>query len=228
MNTDLIRSMSQYYRERVPEYDEVYRGRGPASISEPDTYEHEVAILSDVVRRTLSGNLIDLACGTAFWLPGYAVNIDRVTLLDQSHEMLAAARARAESAGILDRSTVVCGDVFNRRIETGPFDWALVGFLISHFTSEQEACFFRVLRPLLKPGGGFLVLDSVWTKARARVRNKEGPQERRLKDGRRFRIYKKYFEERDLMAMEEIHSITLVTEYFGTAFFTSRGAFRNR
>jgi ubiquinone/menaquinone biosynthesis C-methylase UbiE len=143
MNEDLKWSMFEYYRERVPEYDEVYQGKGPASISESDAYISEMVILSDIVKRTLSGDLVDIACGTAFWLPSYTHDIRHVTLLDQSREMLNAARARAESAGLLDRSTLVCGDILDLELDHGPFDCALIGFLISHLTSEQEDRFFH-------------------------------------------------------------------------------------
>jgi len=227
MNEDLKQSMFEYYRERVPEYDEVYQGKGPASISEPDAYTSEVVTLSHIVKRTLSGDLIDIACGTAFWLPSYAHGIHHVTLLDQSYEMLHAARARAESAGVLGRSTLVCGDIFHLDLDHGPFDCALIGFLISHFTWEQETQFFEVLRSVLNPDGRFLILDSVWTDARARVREKEGPQERSLNDGRRFQIYKKYFDEEDLVSMQDRHGIDLVTGHFGKVFFASQGTFRN-
>lgn len=227
MNQDLKQSMFEYYRERVPEYDEVYQGKGPASVSKPDAYSSEVVILYDIIKHTLSGDLIDIACGTAFWLPSYARAIRHVTLLDQSPEMLNAARARAESAGVLDCSTLLRGDIFHLDLDHGPFDCALIGFLISHFTSQQETQFFQTLRSVLNPNGRFLILDSVWTEARAKVREKEGPQERSLNDGRRFQIYKKYFDEKDLVLMQDKHRIDLLTGHFGKAFFASQGTFRN-
>lgn len=134
--------------------------------------------------------------------------------------------ARAESEGAPDRSAMVCGDIFHAKYDYGPFDCALIGFLVSHFTSEEEARFFQMLRSILKPNGKFLILDSVWTEARAKVREKEGPQERGLNDGRCFQIYKKYFDEQDLVSMQESHGITLVTKHFGKAFFASQGTFR--
>lgn len=73
MSVNLKQSMLDYYRERAIEYDDVYQGKGPASISEPKAYISEVAILSDIVTRTLSGNIIDIACGTAFWRPMHII-----------------------------------------------------------------------------------------------------------------------------------------------------------
>jgi len=225
MDQDLKQSMFEYYRERVPEYDEVYEGRGPASISEPEAYTSEVEILRGIVEGTCSGDLLDIACGTAFWLPSYAVQVSHVTLFDQSQEMLDAARLRAKSANILDRCGFVRGDLFDQEFDGGQFDSALVGFLISHFMTEQEAAFFSRLKSVLKPGGVFLILDSVWTESRSRMREKEGPQVRTLNDGREFRIYKKYFDENDLVRMQDAHGMELVLEHFGGAFFAARCTF---
>ncbi|MFX1537216.1 MAG: hypothetical protein ACFFDI_23665, partial [Promethearchaeota archaeon] len=91
----------------------------------------------------------------------------------------------------------------------------------------QEIQFFQTLRSVLKPDGRFLILDSVWTEARAKVREKEGPQERSLNDGRRFQIYKKYFNEEDLVLMQDKHRIDLLRGHFGKTFFASQGTFRN-
>jgi len=74
--------MLAYYNERAPEYEEAYTlGTGTASITEPD----------QIVR----GRIVDLACGTAFWLPHYAQHCRHMTLFDQSDNMLAEAREKA-------------------------------------------------------------------------------------------------------------------------------------
>ncbi len=226
MNNDLKQSMLEYYQARVAEYDEVYQGKGPASISEPEAYTSEVEILSGIVRRECRGDLIDIGCGTAFWLPFYAESCSQITLFDQSDEMLAAANRRAASLGATGRTRSVCGDVLRHDFKDARFDSALVAFLLSHFTSAEEHAFFRKLKSILTREGTFLILDSVWTDARARARQKEGPQERSLNDGRTFQIYKKYFDERDLLSMQDAHGMDLVTGHFGKAFFASRGKFR--
>lgn len=99
----------------------------------------------------------------------------------------------------------------------------LVGFLLSHFTSEQEDRFLRKAAALVKPDGTILILDSVWNDARARVRKKEGTQVRELSDGRRYEIYKKYFDENDLDVMARTHGIDLDIEYFGKVYFAATG-----
>ena len=214
--------MFEYYAQRAREYDRIYSGGGPASISDPQVYLDEVEILVEVVKRTCSGDLIDIACGTAFWLPHYADNCTRITLFDQSKEMLAEAQASAAAIGVAERTTVLSGDVLTYDVGQVRFDGVLVGFLLSHFTDDEETRFFRLLKSILKPDGRILILDSAWNDARARTRKKEGQQKRVLVDGREFEIYKKYFDESDLSAMARQHGITLTVEHFGKVFFAAR------
>ena len=77
--------MLQYYDERAPEYDDAYlRGTGTASIRDPSVFQLEAKLLSEVVERMARGRVIDLACGTGYWLQYYAQHCSRVTLVDQS------------------------------------------------------------------------------------------------------------------------------------------------
>ena len=221
MNQNLKQSMFEYYGERASEYDNIYHGAGPASISDPQAYQAEVSILSEIVKRTCSGNLIDIACGTAFWLPHYAKNCSHVTLFDQSKEMLGTAKKRAVSIGVTDRTTLISGDALTFNFENEKFDSVLVAFLISHFTLEQETHFFKKIRKIVKSGGTILVLDSVWNDERALARKKEGKQKRILADGRAFEIYKKYFDENDFVTMGKTHELNFKIEHFGKVFLAA-------
>jgi ubiquinone/menaquinone biosynthesis C-methylase UbiE len=221
MSENLRNSMFEYYGQRAPEFDDFYLGGGPASISDPQAYRDEVEILASIVKRMCAGNVLDIACGTAFWLPHYAGCCSHITLFDQSTEMLAAAKARATSVGVADHTTVLSGDALTHDFGQAQFDTAVVAFLISHFTTEQEAHFFKSLRQSLKPGARVVILDSVWNDARAQTREKEGPQERTLADGRQFEVYKKYFDEAGLSSMASVHDIDLRIEHFGNVFFAA-------
>ena len=214
-------SMFEYYAQRAPEFDEIYLGGGPASIADPDAYRGEVEILSGIVERNCSGRLIDIGCGTAFWLPHYARSCSQIVLFDQSEEMLAQARNRAVSAGVADRTSVLVGDALSHDFGGSRFDTILVAFLMSHLTAQQEGEFLRTVRSLVHPSGRLLILDSVWNEARALTRRKEGPQKRTLANGREFDIYKKYFDQRDLSSMREAYDVDLTVEHFGTVFFAA-------
>ena len=225
MDEELKQSMYQYYSQRAPEYDLIYQGGIPASTSDPQVYRDEVAILSDIVGDFCRGDLIDLACGTAFWLPRYGDRCSHITLFDQSQEMLAEARERVYSAGVTGRTTLLTGDVFDHDFGQTAYDCALVGFLLSHVTAQQEADLFRSFKSIVKPKGVVLILDSAWSDDRARTRSKEGSQMRTLADGRQFRIYKKHFTRDDLLAMKATHEIRLTIEHFGNVFFAARVTF---
>lgn len=227
MDANLKQSMFAYYDERAPEFEEIYMlGKGPASISDPDAYKAEVKTLSAIVAKTCAGNLIDIACGTAFWLPHYAAQCSHITLLDQSEAMLSESRKTVEFLGLEYKSSFISGDILNYKLDCSPFDCALIGFFISHLTDKQEQRFFQKLKSILKPHGKFLILDSVWNEARAKTRKQEGTQERVLNDGRRFQIYKKYFDKSDILSMQTKHRINLTIEHFGKVFLTLAGTFR--
>jgi hypothetical protein len=95
MDEGLRDRMLRYYNERASEYEDAYtRGTGTASITDPTVFIAEIRVLEAIVRQFGSGHLLDLACGTGYWLPHYAGNCSRVTLFDQS------APVRHEAAGV--------------------------------------------------------------------------------------------------------------------------------
>ena len=98
--------MLTYYDERVPQYEEAYTlGTGTASILDPEMFKAEARVLSGIVGQIAHGRLMDLACGTAYWMSYYASSCSRITLFDQSERMLAESRAKANRLGF---STGVC------------------------------------------------------------------------------------------------------------------------
>lgn len=108
------------------------------------------------------------------------------------------------------------------------YDCAFVGFFLSHLTEAQEALLFAGLKKMLDPSSGrFLILDSAWSPERARFNAKAERQERRLNDGTRFEIYKRYFDQRDLSGWANKYDVTISIEHFGTAFFAVSGRFRH-
>ena len=226
MDPDLRRGMLQYYDERAPEYEEAYvRGTGTASIPDPAVFQDEAARLGAIVERFARGRLIDLACGTAYWLPRYAARCPSITLFDQSAKMLNEAAKKATALGIADRCAIVRGDFFEYQFRRAAYDSALVGFFLSHLTEPQEALLFAALERVLDPSGRFLILDSAWSAERARFNAKAERQQRRLNDGTPFEIYKRYFDEQDIDGWAGQYGVELSLEHFGTAFFAVSGRF---
>jgi SAM-dependent methyltransferase len=219
--------MLRYYDERAPDYEDAYvLGTGRASIANPRVFPVEAARLAEVVERFAHGRLLDLACGTGHWLPHYAHRCSSMVLFDQSERMLNECHEKVTAQGVTERCAFIQGDFFDHDFERGAYDCALVGFFLSHLTEDQERLLFDGLRRTLAPGGRFLILDSGWTPARTAFAVKAGRQERRLKDGTRFEIYKRYCDQRDIAAWATIYGVTISLEHFGDAFFAVSGGFR--
>jgi SAM-dependent methyltransferase len=224
VNPDLRESTFRYYDERAPEYDEIYTlGKGSTSISDPSAYIGEVGILSCLVARFCQGRLLDLPCGTGFWLPHYTQACTSVTMLDRSPNMLVECRQRVDSLGVRQKCTLIRADAFEHPFRRHAFDCALVGFFLSHLEKEQERAFFRILRTALKPGGRFLILDSAWSEERAKTRPKAGRQTRVLNDGRSFEIYKRYFDAADIERLAAEYAVSLSLHHQGRVFLAALG-----
>ena len=229
MDPALRHSMLRYYDERAHEYEDAYvLGTGTASIPDPQVFRREAVLLAGIVERFAHGRLIDLACGTGYWLPRYAARCSQITLIDQAPRMLAECRKKIATLGAPERVAIVQGDVLEHPFTTGAFDSALIGFLISHVTEEQEATLFERLRRLLDAQGRFLILESAWSPERARVNLKIERQERQLNDGSRFEIYKRYLDRQDIDDWTTKYGVATSIEFFGTAFAAVSGSFQRR
>jgi len=220
MDDRIVREMMVYYDERAEEYDEIYLGRGHTTI-DPDVYRKDVAQVSAMVSRFGRGHLIDIACGTGFWLPNYARNCSQITFLDQSERMLAKCRGRAERLGLGDVSSFIQGDFLDVNLEAMKYDCALVGFFLSHLTLAQEEAFFGKVEVILKANPQLMFIDSAWNERRRRYQEKEGIQERVLNDGRTFIVYKRYFEQSDVEEMFKKHGFGIASQYIGDAWIAA-------
>jgi demethylmenaquinone methyltransferase/2-methoxy-6-polyprenyl-1,4-benzoquinol methylase len=229
MDEQLRRVMLRYYDARAPDYEEAYQlGTGTSSISDPEVFQREAGDLAETVRRFAHGKVLDLACGTGYWLQFYAEQCSGVTMVDQSENMLAECRKKIDRFGLADRSTVVRDDVLAWNCTDPSHDCAIVGFLLSHLTDEQAPRLFDALRSALGPGGRFLIMDSAWTDMRSQFNAKIERQERRLNDGTALDIYKRYFDRSDISAWSSKYQVSTTIEYFGDAFLAVSGQLMSR
>jgi SAM-dependent methyltransferase len=199
MNKELKQSMLTYYDEWASEYDEIYTlGNRPLAVNTPLVYKEETNTLKQIINNICRGDLLDIPSGNAFWLPSYAQCCMTALLVEQSGNMFAESKQRAQQYDVADRCQFLQADIFE-------FDWprqrcdvVLVGFFLSHLTGDEEAIFLSKVKDSLKPGGTDLVLDSARSRERAQTRPKEGEQLRKLNNGTEFLIYKKYFDMNDI------------------------------
>jgi 2-polyprenyl-3-methyl-5-hydroxy-6-metoxy-1,4-benzoquinol methylase len=221
MDKDIEQEMLSYYNERAREHDEVYAGRGPAIDQYSNLYIKDVDEISKIVSGFGSGHLIDIACGTGFWAPRYARNCSRITFVDQSERVLTECSNRVNRLKLAKAPHYVQGNFFDIELGDSAFDCAMIGFLLSHFTSELEEVFFAKLETILRPRAQLMIIDSLWNERRKKYRHKEGVEERVLNDGRRFRVYKKYLEQSEIEEMLKRNSFQLKVIYAGDLLFAA-------
>lgn len=222
MDDKLIQEMMSYYNERAQEYDKIYSGKGPAI---PDTvaYKNDVTKIREMVSAFGRDHLMDVGCGTGFWLPYYARNCSGITLIDQSEKMLSECKRRVDKLGLKHKCRFVQGDFFEVTFENCLFESAFAGFLLSHLSLELEQTFFVKLKKVLKPNGQLMFIDSAWSRKRQQYRRKESKQERVLRDGRTFTIYKRYFDKSDIEEMSMRYRFKLEPCYIGDVFLAVIG-----
>ncbi|HTY82408.1 MAG TPA: class I SAM-dependent methyltransferase, partial [Dehalococcoidales bacterium] len=174
----------------------------------------------------LSGRCLDIACGTGFWLPYYHQNCSHITLIDQSEKMLAECARKIELSGIKDKAELINHEIFSYKFPKARYDCANIGFLISHFNDVEMEKFFTVLKSTLVPRGTFVITDSVWSGFYKSIgMKKEGMAPRSLFDGRKFQIYKTFFEREDIQDLGRRHGFDVDIKFFGEVFFLAAGRF---
>jgi demethylmenaquinone methyltransferase/2-methoxy-6-polyprenyl-1,4-benzoquinol methylase len=120
----------------------------------------------------------------------------RLTAIDASSEVIDLNQQRVRSASI-DYIDYIVADLFNWT-PTQQFDFIFFGFWLSHVPTEQFEPFWEMVRQALKPNGRVFFVDSLLTQdSTARnhaALNRQGYSERKLNDGRTYRVVKIFHE----------------------------------
>jgi ubiquinone/menaquinone biosynthesis C-methylase UbiE len=168
--------MREYYEQRAEEYDDWWLGRGVFARRARPGWHDEVAEVVGAVEALPPARVLDVACGTAFitrHLRG------EVTGLDQSETMARIAAAR------LPAGRVVHGDAVPLPFGDGAFERVFTGHFYGHLLADERAPFLAEAR---RVAGELVVLDS----AMRDDTPAEEWQERKLNDGSRHRVYKRF------------------------------------
>ena len=170
--------MKAYYDARAREYDDWIEGVGVYEGRERPGWHEEVAALCSVLAALPAARTLDVAAGSGYFtrlLPG------DVVALDQSATMLEVARERDAA------DEYVSGDALALPFEDGSFERVFTGHFYGHLEDEDRERFLAEARRVAPE---LVVLDSAW---RADVEREE-LQERLLRDGSRWNVYKRYFD----------------------------------
>lgn len=137
--------------------------------------------------------------------------------------MLNQAQARIKDQD-LKAPNLIHADFFYIDLGGDVYDRAFVSIMLSHFSREQETAFFTQLKQILQPGGELMVIDSLWNPRRSKYRKQEGIEERGLKDGRKFRVFKRYMDQGGMARILESHSFAIKSLYVGDVLLAIRAA----
>jgi ubiquinone/menaquinone biosynthesis C-methylase UbiE len=173
-----------YYDRRAPEYDDWWLGQGLHADRERPGWEEELRLLEGVVRDLPPMQTLDLACGTGFLTRHLRGD---VLGLDASERMLEVARVQAPSAQFKQ------GDALSTPFEDGAFDRVFTSYFYCHLEEEERERFLAEARRVAPE---LVVVASI----RGGGDDSERWEERRLKDGSRWSVYKRVFEGPDLAA----------------------------
>jgi ubiquinone/menaquinone biosynthesis C-methylase UbiE len=173
-----------YYDRRAPEYDDWWLGQGLHADRERPGWEEELRLLEGVVRDLPPMQTLDLACGTGFLTRHLRGD---VLGLDASERMLEIARVQAPSAQFKQ------GDALSTPFEDGAFDRVFTSYFYCHLEEEERERFLAEARRVAPE---LVVVASI----RGGGDDSERWEERRLKDGSRWSVYKRVFEGPDLAA----------------------------
>jgi demethylmenaquinone methyltransferase/2-methoxy-6-polyprenyl-1,4-benzoquinol methylase len=195
--SEIIQDQIDYYRARAGEYDEWFYRQGRFDHGEDFNSKWFVQV-ADVARALDAfaprGHVLELACGTGLWTERLVGHAETLTAVDAAPEVLAINRERVAD----DRVRYVQADLFNWQPDR-LYDVAYFSFWLSHVPPERFADFWALIRACLAPGGRAFFVDSLYepttTANNHQLLGKDSTvQDRKLNDGRTYRVVKIYYE----------------------------------
>jgi len=166
-----------YYDRRAFEYDDWWRGEGLYADRDRPGWDEEVDALAELVAGLPPARTLDIACGTGFLTRHPHGD---VVGLDQSERMLEVARGQAPDASF------VRGDALSLPFGDAEFDRVFTSYFYCHLEDDERRRFLAEAR---RVAGELIVVASVPGTGDPLERW----EERHLKDGSRWTVYKRVF-----------------------------------
>ena len=169
--------MKAYYDRRAPEYDDWWLGEGMYADRDRPGWDDELRHLERFVAELPALRTLDVACGTGFLtrhLHGDVVG------LDASERMLEVARRQAPDA------TFVRGDALALPFPDRSFERVFASYFYCHLEEPERKRFLAEARRVAPE---LVIVASVRGEGDPAVRW----EERRLKDGSRWTVFKRVF-----------------------------------
>lgn len=176
--------MKAYYEARAREYDDWWLGRGLYAESRPPDWDEERTRLEGWIADLPLARTLDVACGTGFMtrhLHGEVVG------LDQSETMLDVARAQAPNAEFLR------GNALDLPFDDGAFDRVFTSYFYCHLEEPERRRFLAEARRVARD---LVVVGTILSEGEKPTRW----DERVLRDGTRWKVFKRVFVPEELAA----------------------------
>jgi SAM-dependent methyltransferase len=188
-------TIGDYYRQRAPEYDEVYA----KPERQADLTELKVLLLPLVAGR----HVLELAAGTGYWTQVIAAAAASVTATDLNPETLAIAATRDYSGA---EPRLLTADAYRPDGVPGDFDLVFCGFWWSHVGRADIGRFLTAISARVPRGARLVLADNRYVPGSNHPVSRTGPdgdsfQRRQLRDGREFEVLKN-FPTRDQLAAD--------------------------
>ena len=176
--------MKTYYDRRAQEYDDWWLGRGLYEDRVRPGWEDELDVLAGVIASLPPVRTLDVACGTGFLtrhLRGEVIG------LDQSERMLRVAREQVPAARFVQ------GDALALPFGDGELDRVFTSYFYCHLEESERARFLDEAR---RVAAELVVVGSVHQPGTEATRW----EERILRDGSRWTVFKRVFTGEQLAA----------------------------
>jgi SAM-dependent methyltransferase len=198
----LLAEQRRYYRARAPEYDAWWERRGRfdrGAAANARWFAEAETLKRELERFAPRGRVVELACGTGLWTQQLVRHADSVTAVDAAQEMLALNTARVSEASSGAPVEYVQADLFSWTPSPGSYDVCFFAFWLSHVPESRFVPFWAMVESALRPGGRVFFIDSARSESSTASDHRlpapdEETMQRRLDDGREFRIVKRFYE----------------------------------
>jgi len=180
MNTNLF----DYYDQRAAHYEDIYRI--------PERQAELSQLAAQLQQLTENKNVLEVACGTGYWIERYVDSASHVLATDASGVMLELAQAKPLLKGRVDFQRA---DAFD--LPKGDFNVCVAGFWWSHVKRQEQSAFLDGVQAACGSGTLLVMFDN------CNVDGDSTPiartdldgntyQIRRLPDGSRHEVIKNY------------------------------------
>lgn len=175
----VVADQLRYYRARAAEYDATSYGAVSAE---------RASVPAIVDRLGISGDVLELACGTGIWTAELARHASTLTALDGAPEMLELAHRRVPTGVRFEQV-----DLFGWTPRSA---WDVIFFSawLSHVPADRFDDFWSRVAAALRPGGRAIALDELPVRSFHEGDIEGEVAVRTLRDGTKHEIVKVFWE----------------------------------